>query len=89
MDVEIANVVEAVQDGRIFIARVNGPFLAEGGTPDQFRAADEVSNFCATACGVGDRFQTIADHAKRKHGNTADTSVSAVIGALAAGFLGT
>ena len=52
-------------------------------------AADEVSNFCATACGVGDRFQTIADHAKRKRGNTADTSVSAVIGALAAGFLGT
>jgi hypothetical protein len=37
--VEIANAVEAVQDGRIYIERVNGPFLDEGGTPDQFRAA--------------------------------------------------
>jgi hypothetical protein len=36
--VETANAVEAVQDGRIFIERVNGPFLAEGGTPDQYRA---------------------------------------------------
>jgi hypothetical protein len=37
--VEIANASEAVQDGRIYIERVNGPFLAEGGTPDQYRAA--------------------------------------------------
>jgi hypothetical protein len=37
--VEIANAVEAVQDGRIYIERVNGPFLKEGGTPDQYRAA--------------------------------------------------
>jgi endonuclease YncB( thermonuclease family) len=37
--VEIANAVEAVQDGRIFIERVNGPFLADGGTPDQYHAA--------------------------------------------------
>jgi hypothetical protein len=37
--IEIANAVEAVQDGRIYIERVNGPFLEEGGTPDQFRAA--------------------------------------------------
>jgi len=37
--VEIANAVEVVQDGRIYIALVNGPFLEEGGTPDQFRAA--------------------------------------------------
>jgi hypothetical protein len=37
--VEIANAVEAVQDGRIFIERVNLPFLEEGGTPDQYRAA--------------------------------------------------
>jgi hypothetical protein len=29
--VEIANGVEAVQDGRIFIERVNEPFLAAGG----------------------------------------------------------
>jgi hypothetical protein len=36
---EIANAAEAVQDGRIFIERINGPFLAAGGTPDQFRAA--------------------------------------------------
>jgi hypothetical protein len=38
--VEIANAVEAVQDGRIYIERINGPFLDEGGTPDQFRASD-------------------------------------------------
>ena len=37
--VEIANALEAVQDGRIYIERVNGSFLEEGGTPDQFRAA--------------------------------------------------
>jgi hypothetical protein len=36
--VEIANGVEAVQDGRIFIERVNEPFLAAGGSGDQFRA---------------------------------------------------
>jgi hypothetical protein len=35
--VEIANAIEAVQDGRIFIELINTPFL--GGTPDQFRAA--------------------------------------------------
>jgi hypothetical protein len=37
--VEIANAVEAVQDGRIYIELINGPFLKEGGTPDQYRAA--------------------------------------------------
>jgi len=37
--VEIANACEAVQDGRIYIKLVNAPFLKEGGTPDQYRAA--------------------------------------------------
>ena len=37
--VEIANGVEVVQDGRIYIELVNGAFLEAGGTPDQFRAA--------------------------------------------------
>ena len=37
--VEIANATEAVQDGRIYIERVNGAFLEAGGTPDQYRAA--------------------------------------------------
>ena len=36
--VEIANATEATQDGRIYIELVNGRFLKEGGTPDQFRA---------------------------------------------------
>ncbi len=36
---EIANAVEAVQDGRIYIERVNGPFLDAGASPDQYRAA--------------------------------------------------
>ena len=32
---EIANTVEAVQDGRVYIELINGPFLKDGGTPDQ------------------------------------------------------
>jgi hypothetical protein len=36
--VEIANGVEAVQDGRIYIEHVNEPFLATGGSGEQFRA---------------------------------------------------
>jgi hypothetical protein len=39
--VEIANDVEAVQDGRIYIERVNAPFLAAGGTAGDFRAGIE------------------------------------------------
>jgi hypothetical protein len=39
--VEIANGVEAVQDGRIYIERVNAPFLAAAGTADDFRAGIE------------------------------------------------
>jgi hypothetical protein len=37
--VQIANGIEAAQDGRIYIERVNGAFLEEGGTPVQYRAA--------------------------------------------------
>ena len=36
--IEIANDIEAVQDGRIFIEKVNAPFLAAGGTREDFRA---------------------------------------------------
>jgi hypothetical protein len=37
--VEIANSVEAVQDGRIFIELINGPFLFElKGTPAEYSA---------------------------------------------------
>ena len=39
--VEIANGVEAVQDGRIYIEHVNEPFLATGGSGEQFRAGIE------------------------------------------------
>ena len=39
--VEIANDVQAVQDGRIYIERVNEPFLAAGGSGEQFRAGIE------------------------------------------------
>ena len=39
--VEIANGVEAVQDGRIYIERVNEPFLLAGGSGDDFRAGIE------------------------------------------------
>jgi hypothetical protein len=37
--VQIANAVEAAQDGRIFIELINGPFLEEGGTPGRYCAA--------------------------------------------------
>jgi hypothetical protein len=37
--IEIASGVEAVQDGRIYIEKVNGPFLFEiKGTPAQYKA---------------------------------------------------
>jgi hypothetical protein len=36
--VEIANAIEAVQDGRIYIELVNRAFLKAGGTAEQFRA---------------------------------------------------
>ena len=39
--VEIANASEAVQEGRIYIELVNGPFLKAGGTPNEYRAAIE------------------------------------------------
>ena len=39
--IEIANGVEAVQDGRIYIERVNAPFLAAGGSGEDFRAGIE------------------------------------------------
>ena len=34
--VEIANGVEAVQDARIYVELVNAPFLAAGGSGDDF-----------------------------------------------------
>jgi hypothetical protein len=38
--VEIANSVEAAQDGRIHIGKINAPFLYEfKGSPDEYRAA--------------------------------------------------
>jgi hypothetical protein len=38
--IEIANSIEAVQDGRIYIELVNGPFLFEHkGSPAEYKAA--------------------------------------------------
>jgi hypothetical protein len=39
--IEIANAAEAVQDRRIAIELINGPFLNAGGTPAEFRAGIE------------------------------------------------
>jgi hypothetical protein len=39
--VEIANGVEAVQNGRIYIERISAPFLAVGGSGDDFRVGIE------------------------------------------------
>jgi hypothetical protein len=36
---EIANAIEPIQDGRIHIEKINGPFLfQEGGSPAEYRA---------------------------------------------------
>ena len=38
---EIANSVEAVQDGRIYIEKINAPFLyEERGSPAEYKAVD-------------------------------------------------
>ena len=42
--IEIANDIEAVQDGRIFIEKVNAPFLAAGGTGEDFRPASSMQS---------------------------------------------
>src|SRR5882672_2368211 len=39
--IEIANTAEPVQDARIYIERVNCPFLAAGGSPAEYRAGIE------------------------------------------------
>jgi hypothetical protein len=36
--IEIANTVEAVQDGRIHIEKINWPFLQAGGSADEYVA---------------------------------------------------
>ena len=42
--VEIANRVEAGQEGRIYIELINGPFLfREKGTPDEYKAGLELA----------------------------------------------
>jgi len=42
--IEIANSVEAVQDGRIHIEKINGPFLfREKGTPAEYKAGLELA----------------------------------------------
>ena len=41
---EIANSAEAVQDGRIHIEKINGPFLfKEGGSPAEYSAGLELA----------------------------------------------
>ena len=39
--IEIANGVAAAQNGRIFIERINEPFLVAGGSGEEFRAGVE------------------------------------------------
>ena len=36
--VEIANAIEAAQDGRVYIELINDRFLKDSGTADQFRS---------------------------------------------------
>jgi hypothetical protein len=37
--VELANTVETIMDGRMLIELINLPFLREGGSPAEYRAA--------------------------------------------------
>jgi len=37
--VELANTVETIMDGRVLIELINLPFLREGGSPAEYRAA--------------------------------------------------
>jgi hypothetical protein len=41
--IEIANTVEAVQDGRIHIELINAPFLQGGGSPVEYKACLETA----------------------------------------------
>ena len=41
--IEIANSVEAVQDGRIHIEKINEPFLRAGGSPTEYVAGLELA----------------------------------------------
>ena len=42
--IEIANSVEVVQDGRIYIELINGPFLfREKGTPEEYKAGMDLA----------------------------------------------
>ena len=50
--VQIANASEAVQDGRIYIEPISNPFLNEGGTSDQYRAARSREVRSAFSCRV-------------------------------------
>jgi hypothetical protein len=44
---EIANSTEAVQDGRIHIEKINGPFLfREKGTPTEYKAGLDLAITC-------------------------------------------
>ena len=49
--IEIANAAEAVHDGRIYIERVNGPFLAAGGSPAECRAPASSARSRRAGCG--------------------------------------
>jgi hypothetical protein len=49
--VEIANSVEAVQEGRIHIEKINGPFLFQlKGTPAEYGAGSWQSNAAGCGC---------------------------------------
>jgi hypothetical protein len=39
--IEIANAAETVQDGRIYVELINGPFLKAGGSPAEYVAGIE------------------------------------------------
>lgn len=41
--VEIANTIEAIQDGRIHIEKINAPFLAAGGSPAEYGAGLDIA----------------------------------------------
>jgi hypothetical protein len=41
--IEICNTIEAIQDGRLYIEKVNAPFLQAGGSPAEYGAGLELA----------------------------------------------
>jgi hypothetical protein len=65
--IEIANSVEAIQDGRIHVEKINWPFLQAGGSADEYVAGLQLAInrgwlVCHSACSLGRRLGGALPH---------------------------